>query len=347
MAVISTEPPFLGTNFLEKDNVTKVSRRSVLAFQVSETMLTLGAFAIQASLWWGESLMFTYWCIVSSETHAIGNNQAFQGLPYIIKGMLYYVPRHQHHISSLDFFKVSNYRFIGGSQFAPSWTGPWSYDHSGNTSQLAETEAYPNIWKSADALAKSAYSTILIDLGQSNERPNILTDANLLQDYTKLFENFQDKYGVNITANPGPATESYDKLKDATGPLDTTRSVVSTSYLCSVPKRKSTSNLIVSILVADAVFTQVTWRLFTWIIGMFFLRRDSTARYCEGCLHRKQTDPDSDNYQMARQPLDASKGLVYSRVRPSMRDSVSELSNRRNSEDGDYSTETLQVHNEQ
>ena len=60
-----------------------------------------------------------------------------------------------------------------------------------------------------------------------------------------------------------------------------------------------------------------------------------------------EREPDSDDDQMNQQPLDASKGLVYSRVQPSMRDSVSELSNRCNSEDGDDSTETLQDHNEQ
>ena len=58
---------------------------------------------------------------------------------------------------------------------------------------------------------------------------------------------------MTVSAQPGPARDSYEALKDQTGPL---QAVVFTKYLCQVPRRKSTGTLLLSILVADLVFMQ-------------------------------------------------------------------------------------------
>ncbi len=67
-----------------------------------------------------------------------------------------------------------------------------------------------------------------------------------------------------VNAIPGPANDSYDALKDQTGPLQISAAVISTKYLCQVPKRKSTGTILVSILVADLVFMQALWKIFTF-----------------------------------------------------------------------------------
>lgn len=296
-------------------------------------------------MWWGESLMSTYWCILSSEMEAIGRNQIADDLPYIDKGMLYYAPQHQQSIDSPNFFKF-NYRFLGNTSYENEGVYPGMDGYSDNLTQLAKTEAYPDIWESSDKLAKSVYSTIMIDLGQRKEQTNILTDPKLLQDYTKVFGVFQNKYGTFGHANPGPAIESYNILKDSTGPLGTNASVINVEYLCQVPRQKSAINLLISILVADAVFIQATWQLFKWLVGLFFLRKDSTAQYCEGCLSLMQGNSGRGDYSPDPHSLMQEKGVVYSKVRSLRSENASDLSDQGNTDERDGSTETLRCQDE-
>ena len=81
--------------------------------------------------------------------------------------------------------------------------------------------------------------------------PNILVNVTSLQHFTQKFTSMQNN---TPNARPGPARDSYEALKNQTGPLNTSTAVISTKYLCQVPRRKSTGTLLVSILVADLVF---------------------------------------------------------------------------------------------
>ena len=156
------------------------------------------------------------------------------------------------------------------------------------SSQIAQEQRFwPDIWYYADAFAKVAYSTALTDLGQNKPDVNIAINPTLLQEYSSKFkESFwqpNETYRLITNARPGPATDDYDTLKATTGPLGTTPSVISTQYLCTVPQRKSGGNLFVSILVADIVFLQVIWKLFTMIVDWTALKRVTGAEHCEGC----------------------------------------------------------------
>ena len=84
----------------------------------------------------------------------------------------------------------------------------------------------------------------------------------------------------NVTANahPGPAHDSYEALKDHTGPLNTSTAVISTKYLCQVPKRKSTGTLLLSILVADLVFMQALWKMFELCTVAWLAHKDPKGR---------------------------------------------------------------------
>lgn len=109
----------------------------------------------------------------------------------------------------------------------------------------------------------------MTDLGQTTATPNILLNATALQYFTQNFTAMQ-KQNDTLGAKPGPANDSYEALKDHTGSLNTSTAVISTKYLCQVPRRKSIGTLLVSILVADLVFMQVLWKILnlctvTWL----------------------------------------------------------------------------------
>lgn len=159
------ESAFLGTNFIERDRQSR------------------------ASLWWGESLLSTYWGSLSWQMQLIRENDTEIGQPGIRKGSMSFTRTEEARgdITDLNFFQV-DYRFIIDTVDPPgafTVVFPGSYSPSNftagtRTSFLAAQSAYPNIWPQADALAKSAYSTILADLGQVNAIPNILTNASAL-----------------------------------------------------------------------------------------------------------------------------------------------------------------------
>ncbi|EXJ73723.1 uncharacterized protein A1O5_03485 [Cladophialophora psammophila CBS 110553] len=214
------------------------------------------------------------------------------------KGTIHFSPpdasRPLRDITSLDFFDI-NYRYISNTVVdaeSETWAGSGVdvyFRADGETvSSLASSGTSPNIWIAADSLAKSFYSTIMTDLGQtatttttatttsSGVPPNILTNATALQYFSKNITYMQ---GFIVNAIPGPANDSYKALKDQTGPLGTSPAVISTKYLCQVPKRKSLGTLVVSILVADLVFLQALWKVFTLGTEAWLTHKDPRGMY--------------------------------------------------------------------
>jgi len=135
---------------------------------------------------------------------------------------------------------------------------------------LVNRDIGPSIWIEADNLAKVLESTILTDLGQQHTHPNILADADLIQHFSSNFSQITDYAQLNwwplLDLNHtgktlddeflvGPAIQDYNTLKDTTGPLGVKPSVFAMNYLCSVPQRKSTQSLLISLTVADLVST--------------------------------------------------------------------------------------------
>ena len=250
---------FLATNFLDRNNQTR------------------------ASLYWGESLMSMYWVYLTRTMSDIRHNQTDHDELAITKGTLSFIPhpeKVQGDLTKSEFFDVI-YRLVidkGGGDFDLIFPG--IYNESYNVGHLNDIQAYPNIWTIADDLAKSTYSTVLTDLGQITAKSNILTDGNALQSFTS---NFSVAFDKKQTATPGPATEDYNTLKGKMGPLGTTPSVISTSYICQVPQRKSAGNVFVAVLIADLVFLQALWKLFVLTTDWFFLHKRPGANDCQGC----------------------------------------------------------------
>ena len=157
---------------------------------------------------------------------------------------------------------------------------PGDYSGSHNIGELNAIEAHPNIWIQGESLAKSTYSTILADLGQFSSKTNILTDARLLQYFPS---NFSLALKHTANARPGPVTQDYDTLKAAPGPLGIRSSVISTTYICQVPRLKSSGTLFIAVLVAELVFLQAAWKIFTLMTGWLFLAKNQGYNECEGC----------------------------------------------------------------
>lgn len=257
---------FLGSAFIDRDRMSR------------------------ASLWWGESLLSTYWALLTMQMQHIRENDTSYEKPGIRKGTLSFTPSShlEKDITAIDFFQV-DYRFIVDTTAPPGnfdvvHPGLYSDDNTKGTkiSRLVSRSAYPDIWILADALGKSAYSTILADLGQVTASPNILTNASTLQIFTANFSDI--RIGKEIAnAKPVPTTADYSSLKNTTGPLNLTTSTINAQYLCQVPQRKSTGNLLVSILLADLVFLQSLWQLFRSVVDHFLVKRVVDANKCAGC----------------------------------------------------------------
>lgn len=259
----------------------------------------------RASLWWGESLLSTYWMQMAS----LLQNETRERNEYPIrKGTLSFVPQTEGvEITNTSFFRFSS-QFIhttepGEYQFPTPEGGD-----KATLDNLIQEGRYPNIWSPADNLAKSAYSTVLTDLGQTWSKPNILTDAAALEFFTSGLRSAQKD---SVNAHPGPATQSYEELKHLTGPLAANPSVISAQYICQVPRRRSAVNLALTVLLADLVFLQAAWALYKLGVDWWLGRAVKAWSHCRGCLDGEVHETDSipmlvpsnprKSYEMMRQ----------------------------------------------
>lgn len=178
------------------------------------------------------------------------------------------------HISSpLFFHDVTKIRCV--ANYSGTLSGEYGCSDMDNTVSNY-LDYWPFIYPQADQYAKVFYSAILADLGSSS-LDNILVNASLLQEYSHDFS-------TDIYDWDGPAFQSYNELKDVTGPLKITPSTIYAEYLCQVPQRKPMGPLLVAIFVADLVFLQALWNILTWITTAWTERNYSEAKFCEGCL---------------------------------------------------------------
>lgn len=246
---------FLGTDFLDRNNQTR------------------------ASLYWGESIMSMYWGYLSETMRVIRLNATQNDEASISKGTISFLPTDQSDITDLHFFGIDYRLIVDLGQGDYNLIYPGIYNETYNITRLDSIRAYPNIWIITDTLVKATYSTVLTDLGQTSE-PNILTDSKLLEYFTSNFSTASQHLTLAI---PGPATQDFHTLGASTGPLGTTPSVISTTYICQVPQLKSGGSLFLAILIADLVFLQTLWKVFTLVTEGVLLRKRPSANQCLGC----------------------------------------------------------------
>lgn len=173
-----------------------------------------------------------------------------------------------------------------------------------------------SIVTAVDGLAKSIYSTVLTDLGQS-------VDSNIFANQTTFlaFTNQTVAYAASLDRDPRPAyfvswidntTIFFDYYRAAV-PTGVAPSTISQQYLCQVPQRKSTGSLLVSIIVADLVFLQVLWETLNFLVGLVMARRHPESKYCMGCEKQLQ-EADYDTLNASSTSLVRGKGSVVSSI---------------------------------
>ena len=240
---------------------------------VGKSQFTSFTSNTNGSLYWAQSLLSMFWVQLEQ---VMEDSAGKDGNPTVKKGSIVFTPN-----GTFTDIEDRNY-------FNLHWWFLLLNDSIFYGSHTTSEGNFPHVWPVSDRLAKSFQSTILSDLGQIST-PNLLTNVTLLQNFTSDFEaiNYNATSNNNVHIFPGPATKDYDSLKDTTGPLQTLPSVISTKYLCQVPKRKSTGTLLVVVLIQDLVFLSASWRIFTFLIGFFLLRNRPNANCCEGCMEKQ------------------------------------------------------------
>ncbi|KAI3391802.1 hypothetical protein diail_6792 [Diaporthe ilicicola] len=239
----------------------------------------------RASMWWGESLMSTYWAQLTwrlqQETRDKSDRKKGAVEWPIRKASLYFVPDPGVRIDNINFFQYFRAQYVPMTN-PGEYVFPKDVMWGKSLENIIQEKTYPDIWEPAVNLAKSAYATILVDLGQTSTAPTMLTDETLLRSFTA---NLADVQREKANAWPGPAINSYDETT-GTGPLSVTPSVISAQYFCQVPHMRSAGSLIIAIIVADLVFLQSAWQLYKFVCGYWVGRKDKDSDVCSGCLNR-------------------------------------------------------------
>jgi hypothetical protein len=242
----------------------------------------------KASLYWGESLLSMTWAAACRKLQDISYDLMSE---MVTKGTLNFRPRPgvTTSITDLAFFGL-DYQLIRTGSGLPNqfFLPPADNRDPTDIGRLDAEDVFPNMWNLSDTLAKAAYSAVLTDLGQVDAPHNLLLDPDQLQHFTA---NFSYWYEHIAYVRPGPLVQGYAVLKNATGPLAVTPSVFALDYICQVPRRKAWAPLIVSVLVADLVLLQATWRLYKLATDYFFVKNIPDGQRCEGCRKSSEAIP--------------------------------------------------------
>ncbi|KAF9769451.1 hypothetical protein IL306_013115 [Fusarium sp. DS 682] len=260
----------------------------------------------KASLWWGESLLAWNSIALTNDMH-VANEKFFRGendtnVPPIYKGHISFSKRKTvvpsvEDIKALDFFQVSCF-FVPFSNNGVSPNVYYCSNEKMENSHLIEKLSkadqsdqlmpLPGIWISADNLAKAFYFTILADLGQTDSGPNILDNVELLTQSTKDYEAIRDRepvWGDNLRVNTteGLAHYAFTSKDPSRKKLGIEPSVISTTFLCQIPRLKSRPTLIVSVVINTIVILSALWRLYQFSIDATLLKNDPEVMNCAGC----------------------------------------------------------------
>lgn len=122
-----------------------------------------------------------------------------------------------------------------------------------------------------DVFAKSYYSVVMWDL--NFDRQNNAFASKESMDY--LVSTISSATG-NDTMTPSPILGSPDLVGN--------HARFEMQYICSVPQKKDTGSLIISVVVANIVLLCVFWNIFNWVALRYLRSRDPNWDFCRGCL---------------------------------------------------------------
>lgn len=162
------------------------------------------------------------------------------------------------------------------------WANQWTTDDPDKRYNL------PNISTTVDAFGKTFYSLLLSDFGVDMDSNALLTVKGV-----EYLQSINDTDAAEMAAgsesNLGVVTHVVDPEHDGAQYLGTTKAAtISTQYLCSVPKQKGGFSLFFGVLLADIVFLNTAWKLFTWIVTWWLGKKDPLMNHCVGCMQRQE-----------------------------------------------------------
>ncbi|KAK4160687.1 hypothetical protein QBC43DRAFT_325076 [Cladorrhinum sp. PSN259] len=179
---------------------------------------------------------------------------------------------------------ISSPTFFTGFRLTPR-TGSPSTAPTVTQDQTMTPLIYPQIMPPdpITRIAKVFYSILLSDLGQDHKVDTVVSDRDLLIEYTDtLIKDMEEEPGIdwkvinfwkNGTSHMKPGNES----------------TIYTQYTCQVPRQRVTGSVVIAVMVSDIVLLQALWTLFTWGTMWWMQRtrgkKDSDIMCCVGCAY--------------------------------------------------------------
>lgn len=184
----------------------------------------------------------------------------------------------------------------------------------------------PGIWISADNMAKEFYFTILADLGQKDSGPNILDNVELLAHSTKGYEPIRNRTPIwdnnlRVNTTEGLAHHAFTSKARSRNNLGIEHSVISTTFLCQIPRLKRRPTLIVSVIINTIVILSALWRLYQSLIDTILSKNDPEMMNCVGSMATTSREVEHEAMYPSVQSSQNSSGTpsgnkaLYSSVR--------------------------------
>ncbi|KAL1866477.1 hypothetical protein Daus18300_006712 [Diaporthe australafricana] len=127
-----------------------------------------------------------------------------------------------------------------------------------------------NLVRLLDAFVKSYYSVVMWDLDFDSSN-----NAFASEDAT----NYLVDTMMKATSNGSMVPNSILGTPELVG----NPAQFEMQYICSVPKKKDTGSLVISVFVADMVILSVFWNIFNWFALRYLQSRDPDWNVCAGC----------------------------------------------------------------
>lgn len=161
-----------------------------------------------------------------------------------------------------------------------------------NTSTLLNGSLMPSIWNSVNILGKATYFSLLADLGHNNLNDNdIAGGPNMLAVPSLLADLSQNLTVVNETLRvpfrqwlPSELEQVAFTVSDAGNwSLGISPAVLTTNYICQVPRLKTRWALFISVLVADLVMLKSLWTIFKLGVDTICIGKHPELKSCRSC----------------------------------------------------------------
>jgi hypothetical protein len=177
-------------------NISSVYNPFQPSFVPGSSSLLATNITSQASLWWAQQLLTTYWYDTDVTTYElIGNGSTeYNSNKEIMQGAAnFYRSPSQDDITQLDFFDVW-FNFNAHSADGTFYWGRGSVKPFVEEPDVAGTFG-PPVWEQADNLAKSVYSAIMTDFGQTQlpRSSNIVASTKALQTFSERFPTLRNQ----------------------------------------------------------------------------------------------------------------------------------------------------------